>query len=214
MKDIESVTAGELRVDENWWRIYEDSFPASEREPAEVILESVLRGVGMAFRLRREGMTFGIATTHLLRDPAAVFLVYLAVAHGERGRGAGRELFEAAWESGAARLRSEGLPPLGLIWEVDPPDPAAADAGARRSRIAFFQRNGGQLLGRPYRQPPVNGVTAVPMSLMFRPVEGEGTPSPKEIEALVRAIYFEKYEAINKIDTSILDNLLRGGEKH
>jgi hypothetical protein len=207
--DVESITAEELRVDQNWWSIYEESFPASEREPPEVILKSVLRGVGMAFRARRQGVTFGLATTHLLKDPAAVFLVYLAVARGERSRGTGGELLQGAWEAGAVRLREQGLRPLGLVWEVDPPEPAVEDAEARRRRIAFFQRHGGHLLERPYLQPPVDGTSAVPMSLMFRAAEGEQTPVPETVEELVRAIYFDKYGAINGIEPAVLQDLLR-----
>lgn len=208
MSAVEGMTAEELRVDDTWWRIYKDSFPASEREPAEVIVESVLRGVGMVFRARRRGVTFGLATTHLLKDPAAVFLVYLAVAREERNRGAGGELLQGAWKSGAVRLRAQGLHPLGLIWEVDPPQPAAGAADARQRRIAFFQRHGGQFLERPYLQPPVDGIAVVPMSLMFRSVEDEGTPTAEIVDALVRGIYFDKYGAINGIDRSILEDLL------
>jgi hypothetical protein len=208
MSAVECMSADELRVDETWWRIYGDSFPANEREPPEVILESVLRGVGMAFRTRREGVTVGLATIHLLKDPAAVFLVYLAVARGERNRGAGGELLQGAWESGAARLCAQGLQPLGLLWEVDPPQSAAGDSDVRRRRVAFFQRHGGQLLGRSYLQPPVDGIAAVPMTLMFRPAEGETTPTAETVDALVRALYFDKYGAINKIDRSVLEDLL------
>jgi len=209
MTAFDCVSADELRVDKDWWQIYEDSFPASEREPQNVILESILRGVGMAFRARRGGITFGLATTHVLKNPPAVFLVYLAVARAERSRGTGGELLKSAWESGAVHLSAQGLQPLGLVWEVDPPEADAVDAEARRRRVAFFQRHGGQLLDRPYLQPPVNGTTPIPMSLMFRPGEGEGPPTPETVEALTRAIYFEKYGAINGIDKSVLEGLLR-----
>lgn len=208
MTVIESIAAEELRVDEAWWRIYDDSFPPHEREPRDVILESVLRRVGMAIRARRDGVTSGLATTHLLKDPAAVFLVYLAVARTERNRGLGAELLEGAWKAGADRLRTEGLQPLGLVWEVDPPQVAAgAEAGERQRRIAFFQRRGGKLLQRSYVQPPVDGIAAVPMRLMLRPTEGEEPPK-ETVDALVREMYFEKYGAINGIDRSILEGLL------
>jgi len=207
MSAVECMTAKQLRGDEIWWRIYNDSFPPSEREPPDVILKSVLRGVGMAFRARRRGVTYGLATTHLLKDPAAVFLVYLAVAREERNQGAGGELLQGAWEHAAVRLRAQGLRPLGLVWEVDLPQPAAGDADVRQRRIAFFQRHGGQLLERPYLQPPVDGIAPVPMRLMFRLAEGEGTPTPETVKALVRAIYFDKYGAINGIDRSILEEL-------
>jgi GNAT superfamily N-acetyltransferase len=205
---IECLSAEELCCDETWWQIYKDSFPASEREPPEVILKSLLHGVGMAFRACRQGVTSGLATTHLLRDPAAVFLVYLAVARGERSQGIGGELLRSAWEAGAERFRAQLLQPIGLTWEVDPPQCACGEGDAIERRIAFFQRHGGQLLQRPYLQPPVDGIAAVPMKLMFRPAKGEGTPTPEVVEGLVRGIYFDKYEAINGIDRGILGKLL------
>jgi len=208
MNIVECLTADELLSDNTWRRIYKDSFPANEREPLEAILESVQREVGMAFRARGPEGTLGLATTHLLKNPAAVFLVYLAVDQRERSRGIGGELLQCAWKSGATHLRANGLQPLGLIWEVDPPQPVGNDADTRRRRIAFFQRHGGQLLERPYLQPPVDGVAAVPMKLMFRPAASGGPLTSETIEALVRAIYSDKYGAINKIDGALLEGLL------
>jgi GNAT superfamily N-acetyltransferase len=214
MTSIDKLSAEELRNDIDWWRIYEDSFPAVEREPADVILNSILRDVGMALRARHAGVTFGLATTHILKNPPSVFLVYLAVDQSQRGLGTGGELLRNAWEFGAARLSQQGLSPVGLVWEVDSPDINAEDAEARRRRVAFFQRHGGQLLARPYLQPPVNGPTAIPMSLMFRPAEGSGLPTQQLVEDLTRAMYFEKYGAINEVDKSVLEGLLAGGENY
>jgi hypothetical protein len=75
-------------------------------------------------------------------------------------------------------------------------------------RIVFFERHGGELLKRTYLQPPLRGIVAVPMRLMFRPANGKGTPTPRIVEDLVRAIYLDKYEAINGIDRGILERLL------
>jgi hypothetical protein len=38
---IECMNAEELGGDETWWQIYNDSFPASQREPADVILKNL-----------------------------------------------------------------------------------------------------------------------------------------------------------------------------
>lgn len=207
---VECVDAEQLRVDDAWWRIYDDAFASNEREPPAVILTSITRGVGMALRIRRQETTFGLATVHLLMQPAAVFLCYLAVARGDRSHGIGGELLGRAWEAGADRLRSQGRQPIGLIWEVDPPEPLATDADARVRRVAFFERHGGQLLELPYLQPPVDGISTVPMRLMFKPTTGVGQPSSDVVNALVQAIYFEKYAAANGIDRSLLEGLLKG----
>ena len=81
MTRLECVPSDALAGDAAWWRIYEESFASAAREPAEVILRSVREGVGLALRAAdASGTTIALATTHLLKRPAAVFLVYLAVA--------------------------------------------------------------------------------------------------------------------------------------
>jgi hypothetical protein len=83
--EVHPVGADELALDRQWWGIYQESFPENEREPAAVILESLRRRVGFAYRARLKSETIGIATTHLLMEPAAVFLVYLAAGQDRRG---------------------------------------------------------------------------------------------------------------------------------
>lgn len=207
MIEIECVSAEKLRLDSEWWRIYEATMPVSERESRAVIMDSLERGVGVALRARRAQTTVGMATIHLLKRPPAVFLVYLAVADGARRQGAGARLLEEAWEHGTKRLRTEGLQPVGMVWEVDSPD-GGERTRTSELRIAFFERHGGRVVDRRYLQPPVDGVAPVPMTLMFRAVEDGDDPGPATVEALVRAMYAEKYGAINGIDRSVLDELL------
>ncbi len=202
---FESVGIAELAQAPEWWKIYTDSFPPEEREPATVILDSLATGAGLAFRARRGGATVAIATTHLLLRPAAVFLVYLAVESGSRGAGTGGRLFQYAGAVSARRMSESGVEPLGIIWEVDLPDRSAADDCHRR-RISFFERHGGVLLPSPYRQPPVNGSESVAMRLMFRPAAGI-MPDSATIQALIRAMYFEKYGGVNRIAAEALERL-------
>ena len=201
--------ADELAEDKESWRIYEESLPPEEREPSEVILDSLRRSLGAALRARHAGVTIGIATTHLLLDPAAVFLVYLAIDSRYRDAGNGAILFEYAWSSSEGQLRGRGYNPLGLIWEVDDPKEAGNpnEELLRRRRIRFFQRQGGAILSRPYLQPPVNGTEPVPMQLMYRPSQGASMPDAVTVEALVRAIYFEKYGGVNGVPSQTLQSL-------
>jgi hypothetical protein len=209
---VEVNTVGELDLvrDQSWWEIYQDSFPANEREPEGVILESLRNRVGVAYRARSNGATVGLGTTHLLLEPAAVFLVYLAAGREHRGEGLGADLLELAWRDSTARLVDLGLKPQGMVWEVDPPDFPAdpAQMTLRKRRIAFFQRHAGVPLNRPYFQPPLAGGDPVPMQLMFRPGANMPLPDGEMVRALVKAIYLEKYGAINKIPESTLTELL------
>ncbi len=203
-----------LAGDRSWWEIYDEAFPANEREPRHVILNSLRKRVGVAVQARQGEQTIGLATVHLLRKPAAVFLVYLAIARHLRGRSLGGLLLEHAWQIGASRLSEQGLTAIGLVWEVD--ITALAETGdeehKRERRIAFFHRQGGYILPRPYSQPPVHGIAPVPMRLMYRPAKGTGLPDPAATEALAQAIYFEKYGAVNGVTTETLDRLLKASE--
>jgi len=204
-----TLTAADLLSDSSWWGIYDDSFPSAEREPPQVILKSLEMGAGMAVAARSNDHTIAIATTHLLKNPPAVFLVYLATTRKLRGRGCGGELLEYAWKTGSQKLSNEGYQATGLIAEVDSPDESddAEEKHFRERRIAFFARHGVELLSRSYVQPPVDGITTVPMRLIFRPAEGYGTPDSPFTDSLVRAIYFEKYHAVNGIAEESLISL-------
>jgi len=59
-------------------------------------------------------------------------------------------------------------------------------------------------------QPPIDGRTEVPMQLMFRP-DARGSLVESGTGALVRAIYFEKYQQMNGIPADILERLLGTG---
>jgi GNAT superfamily N-acetyltransferase len=200
---LDTPDRAQLARDADWWRLYDQTFPATSREPAEVILRSLDADVGVALRARAADQTIGLATLHVLRDPPAVFLVYLAIDPAHRSTGVGGQLFERAWQEGVARSRR---PPTTMIWEVEAPSPEHANACNRR--LNFFQRHGGQVLPSAYVQPPVDGVNPVPMLLMCRPAPGIAMPTPSETERLVRALYFEKYGAINRIPTPVLESLL------
>jgi hypothetical protein len=156
----------------------------------------VREGKGLALRASDESGTIGLATTHLLRQPAAVFLVYLAVDARHRGRGLGRQLLEHAWSESLARSRDA----LGMIWEVDAaPPPGAEPTEGYRRRLAFYERCGAALLPAPYLQPPVDGRTILPMQLMFRPAADGSPPNAETVRAMIHAMYVEKYHAMNGI---------------
>jgi GNAT superfamily N-acetyltransferase len=200
----------ELERDNVWWKIYRESFPTNEQESPAVILESTARGAAIAFRARCEDRTVGIATTHLLLNPAAAFLVYLAVHKEERGTGIGGALFEFVWSISLSRLRERGSGGIGMVWEVDPPgvidDPV--EAAARDRRIEFFRRHGGVTLLPSYFQPPLADGPPVPMQLMFRAPANHPIPDSAVTKELVAAIYFEKYGAANGIPHGTLTALL------
>lgn len=198
-----------LEADPAFWRLYEASFRPWLREPREVIVETVRRGAGIAFVASDGDATVGLSVIHLLEDPAAVFLVYLALEPRLRGQRLGGELLERSFALGLRQLRDRGRDPVGCIWEVDDPALSTGEAQAerRQRRIAFFAHHGGALLERRYLQPPVSGDQPVPMLLMARPEPGHEVDAALG-ERLVRAIYREKYWAVNGVSAPLLESLL------
>ncbi|WP_207420809.1 GNAT family N-acetyltransferase [Desertivirga brevis] len=195
-----------LREDHDWWMIYYYSFAAEERESELVILKSVATGTGMAFAAKDGNLTKGIATVHLLKEIGTIFLVYLAILPSERGKGIGSRFFRFIEKSATKKLENLGLEPLGMVWEVQKSE-FALDNHSNESdlRRAFFEKNGGSLLSSRYVQPPVDGISFVEMDLMVKP-KGLIHPHPN---ALVEAMYYDKYHGVNEIDKETLDRLLR-----
>ena len=193
--------------DEDLWSLYAQSMPTEEREPRAVILASVNAGDAVLTRARRAEATVGFAVTHLLKRPAAAFLVYLAVARQLRGGGIGSSLFEFAWRAAERIAAGRGIDLLGMTWEIDDPEraPDATERQRRVKRREFFTRLGGERLAAAYYQPPVNGPTPVPMLLMWRGRPERASPPVRD---LVRAIYFEKYGAANGVPAETLEALL------
>lgn len=210
---IERMSAQGLQNDTAWWHLYDSSFPATERDPRPVVLATAEPGVGFVLRASLDGQTIGLAVAHLLRAVASTFLVYLAVDRERRSKGVGRMLFEETVRTGAAELNARGSTPTGTVWEID--DPAisvdAAELEVRLRRRTFFESLGGRALALRYVQPPIDGRTEVPMQLMFRPNAETAQVEPPETAALVRAIYFEKYQQMNGIPEDVLERLLGTG---
>ena len=208
---FDSPAAAELESDAAFWRIYALSFPSGEREPAAAILATVKNGAGFAVRARAAGVTVGLACAHILHDPHALFLVYLAVTPEMRSGGVGTALFSRAWDTAALSRAGTAAPCEGAVWEVEIPElaPNPTEGAQRRRRLAFFGRLGAHLLPQPYLQPAIDGIAPVPMRLMYRPAPGGSWPDTPKTAALVRAIYFQKYGAINGITDAALEDLLR-----
>lgn len=196
---FEDLHAARLAGDVGWWRLYDAAFAREEREPREVILAGVRGGAALAVRALDAGVTAGFAVVHLLRRPAALFLVYLAVQPELRGRGLGSELFRRTRTLAAERPGAAG--PGGWVCEVTRPVPGASEAeqaGFHRL-LEFYRKQGGEPLPHPYVQPPVDGAHCVPMQLIYAPPIGMAPPDTPGSEALIRAIYREKYQAVNGI---------------
>ncbi|QMU29996.1 GNAT family protein [Adhaeribacter radiodurans] len=198
-----------LRADSAWWNLYYDTFPPEEQEPLQAILDSLDQGVGLAFRVSTKEKTIGLATVHLLTSPSAVFLVYLAIDPEQRSRQIGSHFFDYIYQTGAAKLKEKGYRSVGFVWEITAQNGENTnEAKTLLRKINFFEQNGGAVLPYKYFQPPINGDVAVPMHVMFRPGDEGVTSEAINPAALIQAIYYEKYAAINYINPELIEELL------
>ncbi|QNF33887.1 hypothetical protein HUW51_14580 [Adhaeribacter swui] len=198
-----------LTADTDWWNLYSKTFATEEQEPPQAILDSLDQGVGLAFRVTTREKTIGMATVHLLTNPSAVFLVYLAIEPAARNKQIGSLFFDYIYQTGAAKLKERGYLSVGFVWEVSANPSASLTENQTYSRkINFFQQNGGTVLPYRYFQPPINGDTAVPMQVMFRPGDEGVTFEATNPAALIQAMYYEKYAAINYINPELIEELL------
>jgi hypothetical protein len=195
--------------DTNWWNLYYQTFATEEQEPPQAILDSLDQGVGLAFRVSNKVKTIGMATVHLLTNPSAVFLVYLAIDAETRNKQIGSLFFDFIYQTGAAKLKEKGYLSVGFVWEITAKTSEnAEDAQVYARKVNFFQQNGGTILPFKYFQPPINGDTAVPMQVMFRPGDEGVTFEATNPAALIQAMYYEKYAAINYINPELIEELL------
>ncbi len=133
-----------LRTDTTWWNLYHQTFAGEEQEPPRAILDSLDQGVGLAFRVSNKEKTIGLATVHLLTNPSAVFLVYLAIDPAARNKQIGSHFFEYIYQTGAATLKEKGYRSMGFVWEVTAKQSEnAEEANAFARKINFFEQNGG-----------------------------------------------------------------------
>lgn len=209
MTSIERVDAIGLAADLRFWRLYDETFPVAERDPVPVVLATSELPVGFVLRAQNSKETVGFAVAHQLRAVSVTFLVYLAVEPTSRRQHIGTALLSAIESLGQYNFEAGGTRSRGVVWEIDDPyqDVSGTERVVRSARREFFERSGATMLDVPYVQPPLNGCAPVPMRLMFREDPQATSQGPPDVDLIVRAIYAEKYQALNGIPQTVTDRL-------
>lgn len=166
-------------------RIYEESFPAAERNPV-----SRFQSADLEFWLARDESdeTTGFcAVGHL---PKCAYLQYLAVSRPMRDRGIGAALLGRL----AADLSRDGC--RGIVLEIE--DPASTDdPHTAGRRLRFYERWGATPLtdlSGYYIPDRVDPEAAVPMMLLWRPRTVDATPpSGDTLRRMLRDLYMFEY---------------------
>jgi hypothetical protein len=113
------------------------------------------------------------------------FLENAGVHPRRRGRGAFAAVWSAALERAGRHARLRGLEPAAVVFEIEPPDPAADDPVRNRAVPAQARLLGGGVPARrgpgaalrlvPYAQPAVGGGDELPVLLLLVPMR-DGRP--------------------------------------
>lgn len=207
---LQCESVEDLRKDDAWWALYEESFPPTERASKRRELEMAADPHVRILCARENGETVGLAIIHMLEHFPAIFLNVIAVSPHERHHHIGTRLFEYGWTLGSEELAKRGLTPRGYVWEVEKPELAAneSELKERQTRLAFYNHLGAELLTYPYIMPPIDGTHTIPMYLMYRPAPKTKKLTKKEFNSLVQCLYYEKYSIVNHIKKKTLKSLL------
>jgi GNAT superfamily N-acetyltransferase len=154
--------------------IYMEAFANDERVDFEWLLGWLGRGEagvqGGLWVFQDGSRTVAIGSAAYFPDQRMGYLPYLAVDHGLRGHGYGRDvtefLLDWIWETAHAH---SDLDPRLTLWDVRDPDETAdpAERTIRNRRIDFYCRLGAEILPIAYTYPPVaDGQPAVADCLM------------------------------------------------
>jgi GNAT superfamily N-acetyltransferase len=184
--------------------IYGESFPREERDEPHRLLGSIASGKRHCDLVYVGGELVGFAVVLGLSAHNIQFLEYFAVDSRHRNRGIGTRFLKHLTDR--LRLQKQSIP--GVVFEVERPDPAAAEAHRlRQRRIDFYTRNGAVLVecALAYKAPNLAGEGTIPYLLMWLPLDpAVNRLDGKLLQECVVAVLTESY-GLNAGDTVVTD---------
>ncbi|HEX9074791.1 MAG TPA: GNAT family N-acetyltransferase [Anaerolineae bacterium] len=170
--------------------IYMESFPASERDDFDELVQQILQGKRWLFTVKKGESVLGIAVLLPAITPRVHLLEYLAILRESRSRGLGSGLLNEI--SNHLRFSASGI-----LLEVEAPEVGAGEEiRFRRRRIEFYLRNGAHVVecAPCYRAPNLAGPGTVDMKLMWLPLDSAPVPTGAQLADDVVAIYTKSYQ--------------------
>lgn len=207
MKTFQWLSQKDLHDDILWWKIYENSFPSSEREPQELLYQALEKNIIKVGCYAENNETIAICVIQPMRSLPFALMNYFAISNSHRNRSLGSHLFSHLTIASENFVKEYSQNYLGLFWEVENPDVELnqSEKLLKQRRMQFYRRRGAEVFKKIFFQPPIAGYSALPMRLMYyakNPIN-----LALEIE-ITKAVYFEKYHAVNQIQKEILSELL------
>lgn len=173
-----------------YFELFIESFHAWGREPVpELIAQIRRRGAGEPERIRNwvaeiEGDVAGMVRGGLMPTAGAGIVIHIAVNPKHRGARLGERLIRHAHEAYARESRTQGVPFVGTLFEVERARDAENDAHREENlaRLRFFERIGCTLVSASYTQAALTDwLSPMPLNLLLLPGD-----APMERERLIR----------------------------
>ncbi|HAF08814.1 MAG TPA: GNAT family N-acetyltransferase [Chloroflexi bacterium] len=171
--------------------IYEEAFPAWQREPFDALVQGAADPSRLQLAMLDAGEVVAFATSVRLQAVPWWFLEYFAVINQRRNEGLGGLLWDAVVE----RVSDDRGPQI--VMEVGRPEEAplgSAERAIRERRVEFYRRRGARPLNVPaYRVPRFSDDGTEAFLLLAVPPPANPTPSGGALKSLVRSLYVEGY---------------------
>lgn len=118
------------------YRLYNKSFPRSERKPFRMIVKMHQKGASDIWYFRREGTFAGLIIT--INGAKHILLDYLAVESHQRGTGIGTEILQLMRRHYAGK---------GVFLEIESVYERSKNQAERLSRKHFYEKSGMKSMG-------------------------------------------------------------------
>ena len=162
--------------------IYENSFPANEKQSQNTLIERLLLGQERLIIGKIKEELISIAFLFDLINTDFLLLDYFALSPKSRGMGYGSSFFKYLKSTAQSQNKN-------LLMEVD--DPSLGTEIEKR-RVAFYEKNGAKALkGIPYILPPLDNTLPTQQILMTTNLKIE--LNKKEKNNLVENLYKQLY---------------------
>jgi hypothetical protein len=186
-------------TDKRWHGIYESQFPPNERQPYEFLESLAESGSVPHVKIQvteRAGKTAAFSMTSDYGDSIhgrTLLLPYIAVDGPVQAKGVGTKHLQFLNE-----LTKNNYPTAkGMLVEIEDPMTLGitnSEGQKRLARLRFYERNGGELLSRPYMIPSeFEGEPAIAGKLMWLDF-GRGGLTQEALTDSIRSIYKHGYE--------------------
>ncbi len=166
--------------------IYNELFPANERQPLDVIEERIVTGKAILLVAKVEGCVVGFAILWNFANSNFALLDYLAVDNRWRNKKIGTALMNEIKRMSINWGKN-------LILEIEHPS-EGDNCEDREKRLRFYLDNGALILNKvPYMLPSLDGTNSTSMILMAIPVTEQICYSGSEIKRLIQLLYSSVY---------------------